>query len=188
MKNALILTGVWLGILVTAYAIVFWDQGVERPLPISVLEQQIQTMDPGYIHPDRLFSVSLPMGWSLAEDIDVALISDPNEMVTVRIVATDKEGLAPVLDEAFALEGLGEEFSQIASVSLPIGEWYGEDVSVTYRSQESHDVAYIRTQRADDWTILLIARGPERALEVLSENIEWIWDELAIPAVMPTLL
>ena len=40
MRNALILTGLWLGILVTAYAIVFWGNGIERPLPISVLDQQ----------------------------------------------------------------------------------------------------------------------------------------------------
>ena len=68
MKNALILTGVWLGILVTAYAIVFWDQGIDRPLPISVIEQQAELAEPDFIHPDRLFSASAPMGWQMGND------------------------------------------------------------------------------------------------------------------------
>lgn len=182
MRNALILTGVWLGILVTAYAIVFWDQGIDRPLPISVLEQQIQTAEPEYIHPDGLFSASIPMGWQMGEDIGIARMTDPNENVTVWIAATDTAGLDDVFDEAFELVDLGEDYSRIASVALPIGEWLGEDVSVTYRSESLDDIAYLRAQRAEDWTILLVARGPERALEVLSENVDWIWNELAIPA------
>lgn len=188
MKNALILTGVWLGILVTAYAIVFWDQGIDRPLPISVLEQQVQTLEPEYVHPDGLFSVSIPMGWQMGDDIDTARMTDPNETVSVWIVATDISGLDEVLDEAFAVVNLGEDFSRIASVSLPTGEWAGDDVSVTYRSESLDDVVYLRAQRADDWTIFLVARGPERALESFSENLDWIWSELAIPADMPTLL
>ena len=188
MKNALILTGVWLGILVTAYAIVFWDQGIDRPLPISVLEQQIQTVEPEYVHPDGLFSVSIPMGWQMAEEASIARMTDPNEYVTVWIVATDTAGLDDVLDEGFELVSLGEGYSRIASVSLPIGEWQGEDISVTYRSESLDDAVYLRVQRTDNWTILLVARGPERALEVLSENVRWIWSEMAIPADTVKLL
>ena len=188
MKNALILTGVWLGILVTAYAIVFWDQGIDRPLPISVLEQQIQTIEPEYIHPDGLFSVSAPMGWQIGDDIDTARMMDPNENVTVQIVATDTAVLDDVLDEIFALVGIGDDFSRIASVSLPMGEWLGDDVSVTYRSESADDVIFVRVQRPEDWTIVLIAKGQERTLEALSDNLEWIWSELAIPAETATLL
>ena len=182
MKNALILTGVWLGILVTAYAIVFWNQGIDRPLPISVLEQQVQTVEPEYVHPDGLFSVSAPVGWQMGEDIDTARMMDPNENVIVWIVATDTAVLDDVLDEAFVLVDIGDDFSRIASVSLPIDEWLGSDVSVTYRSESVDDVVFVRAQRPDDWTIFLVARGPERTLEALSNNLEWIWFELAIPA------
>ena len=188
MRNALILTGVWLGILLTAYAIVFWDQGIDRPLPISVLEQQVQMIESDYVHPDGLFSASIPMGWQMGEDIGKASMTDPNETVTVWILATDAAGLDDVLDEAFALVDLGEDLSRISSVSLPMGEWLGDDVSVIYRSETLDEVAFVRVQRPEDWTILLVARGPERAVEALSENLEWIWSELAIPADTPTLL
>jgi len=182
MRNALILTGVWLGILVTAYAIVFWDQGIDRPLPISVLEQQVQETEPEYVHPDGLFSVSAPTGWHVDEETTTARMTDPNKIATVWVAATDTAGLNDVLDEAFALIDIGDDFSMISSVSLPIGEWLGDDVSVTYRSEGVDDVVFIRMQRPGDWTILLMARGPELALEALSENLEWIWSELATPA------
>ena len=188
MKNALILTGVWLGILVTAYAIVFWDQGIDRPLPISVLEQQVQTVEPEYVHPEGLFSVSIPMGWQMSEDVESARMTDPNESITVWVVATDTAGFEDVSNEAFALVNVGEDFIRIASVSLPAGEWAGDDVSVTYRSESMDDVVFVRAQRPDDWTIFLVAQGPERVLEALSENLDWIWSELAIPADMLKLL
>ena len=182
MKNALILTVVWLGILAAAYAIVFWDQGVEQPLPFSVLEQQAELVAPDYVHPDGLFSVSAPMGWLMEEDGDIARMADPNDNITVWVVATNTAGLDDVIDEVFAWGEFGDDFSRIASVSLPIGEWLGDDVSVTYRSESMDDVVSIRAQRPDDWTILLVAHGQERTIEALSENLEWIWSELAVPA------
>ena len=33
MKNALLLLSVWVGIIVAAYAMVYWDRGIEQPLP-----------------------------------------------------------------------------------------------------------------------------------------------------------
>jgi antitoxin (DNA-binding transcriptional repressor) of toxin-antitoxin stability system len=80
------------------------------------------------------------------------------------------------------MAALGEDFSRISSVSLPMGAWSGDDVSVTYRSESVDDVVTVRAQRPDSWTILLVSRGPERALEALSENLDWIWSELSIPA------
>lgn len=188
MKNALILTGVWLGILVTAYAIVFWDQGMDRPLPISVLEHQAELSEPDFVHPDELFSVSAPMGWHVENGVDIARMTDPNEDVTVQIVFTQSSVLDDVLDEVFTLAGVGDDYSRIASVSLPMGEWLGNDVSVTYRSESADDVIFIRVQRPEDWTLALIAQGKEQMLDVLSDNLEWIWSEVEIPAATAKLL
>ena len=126
MKNALILTGVWLGILVTAYAIVFWDQGIDRPLPISVLEQQIQTVEPEYVHPDGLFSVSIPMGWQMAEDMAIARMTDPNEYATVWIVATDTAGLDDVLDEGFEYDGVVYRSLSAVATAITGSHWNGK--------------------------------------------------------------
>ncbi len=182
MRNALILTGVWLGILVTAYAVVYWDQGIDRPLPISILEQQVQTVDPEYIHPDGLFSASSPVGWQMESDGGMVTMNDPNENIQVSIMATDTGELDELIDDAFAWLELGEDFSRSASVALPLGEWDGSDVSVTYRSETADDVVSLQAQRPQEWSIVLVARGPERSLEAFSENLEWIWLQLAVPA------
>lgn len=181
MRNALILTAVWLGILVTAYAIVFWDQGIDRPLPISVLQERVQLAEPEYVHPDRLFSLPIPMGWQVIEEAGYVQMTDPNEHVTVWVVAVDTLELEPSLDAAFTLLDLGPEFV-MTSAALPSDAWTGEDVNVIYQRESEDDVVSVRARRPQEWTIVLLARGPERELESLSENIDWIWSELGIPA------
>lgn len=191
MKNALILTGVWLGILVTAYAIVFWDQGIERPLPISVLEQQAQVAEPGYVHPDALFSVSAPMGWYIQESLEYVHMVDPNEIITVWIIATEEMELDGPLAVAFSLLDVGDDlgdFSMVSSVSYPLDVWSGDDVAMTYRNESGDEDVVVRARRPEGWTIMMAARGPAGTLEALSENLEWIWSELQIPAATAKLL
>ena len=182
MKNALILTGVWLGILVAAYGIVFWDQGIDRPLPISLLEEQAQVAGENYVHPDGLFSASLPVGWQLKDAASIAWMTDPNETIDGWIIASDAAGLDEALSDAFMQIGLEEDYTLVASVSFPIEGWSGAEVQATYRSDSTADVVTIKAQRPADWTILLVARGPGKALDALAENLEWIWTELSIPA------
>ena len=170
MRNALILTGIWLGILVTAYAIVFWDQGIDRALPISVLKEQVQSAEPEYIHPDRLFSLPIPMGWQVIE-----------EAISVWVAAVDTLGLESSLDAVLMLLDLGPEFV-MTSAAVPADAWAGEDVGVIYQRESEDDVVSVRARRPQDLTVVMLARGPEGALDALSENIEWIWSELGIPA------
>ena len=182
MKNALILTAVWLGILVTAYTIVFWDQGIDRPLPISVLEQQVQSAKPDYVHPDGLFSLQIPMGWRMQEVLEYVQLTDPNENITVWIIATEKMELDVTLVVAFSLLDVGEDFYMVSSVSLPPDAWSGDDVAMIYQSENEDEVVTVRARRPDEWTVMMAARGPAGAVEVLTENLGWIWSELAIPA------
>ena len=182
MKNALILTGVWLGILVTAYAIVFWDQGIDRPLPISLLEQQEQVAAPDFVHPDGLFCLQVPMGWYMQEALEYVHMTDPNESISVWVIATDTMELDAALVVGFSLLDVGDDFTMVSSVSLPLDVWFGDEVAMTYQSEDEDDVVGVRARRPDEWTVMMIARGSEGALEALSENLEWIWAEMAIPA------
>ncbi|MFC2078547.1 hypothetical protein ACFLSZ_01045 [Candidatus Bipolaricaulota bacterium] len=181
MRNALILTGVWLGILVAAYAIVFWDQGIDRPLPISLLEEQVRVSAPEYVHPDGLFSLSVPMGWQVEADIEYAEMTDPNANITVWVIAVNTMDLDVLLNEALALTDLETKF-EVTTGGLPEDAWTGEEVSVIYQSEGEGDVLTVRAQRPNQWAVAMLARGPERAIEALSENLEWIWSELAVPA------
>ncbi len=181
MRNALILTGVWLGILVTAYAIVFWGQGIDRPLPISLLEEQVHSSELEYVHPEGLFSVPILMGWQVEEEVGYVEMTDPNADIAVWVVAVETTELDAALDAALTLVDLGPEFVMTSSDVLA-DVWAGEDVSVIYQSDGEDDAVLVRARRPEKWTVLLLARGSERALDAFSENLEWIWSELAIPA------
>ena len=192
MRNALILTGMWLGILVTAYAIVFWDQGIERPLPISILEQQAELAAPDFVHSGGVFSMSVPMGWDMDKVLGVYVhMTDPNAIITVWIIATEEMDLDGTLAVAFSLLDVGDdasEFNMVSSVSLPLDMWFGDDVSMTYQEDGGDDVVSIRARRPNEWTVMMVARGARRDIEALTENLEWIWSELAIPANTAVLL
>jgi hypothetical protein len=182
MRNALILTGLWLGILVTAYAIVFWGNGIERPLPISVLEQQgVTATESEYTQPDGLFSVSIPMGWQVVTDTGYVEMEDPNGTVIVWVAAEDTSTLTETLTDALALAGAGPEFSA-SSLDLPAEPWDGAPVDVTYRSDASSEIVEIRAERPEGQAVVLLVRGPEKAVAALSDNLDWIWASLAIPA------
>ena len=181
MRNALILTGIWLGILLTAYTIVFWDQGIDRPLPISLLEEQVQSAEAEYVHLDRLFSLPIPMGWQVIEEAEYVQMTDPNETISVWVVVVDTLELETSLDAALTLLDLGPGFVT-TSGAVPTDEWTGVDVGATYRHESEDDMVSVRARRPQNWTVVMLARGPERALDALFENIEWMWSELGIPA------
>ena len=187
MRNALILTGVWLGILVTAYAIVFWDQGIDRPLPISLLEQQVEVTVSEIVHPDGLFSLTVPMGWNVAEDNAIAEMSDPNDNVTVWVFALDVIDLDIAVAEAFSVAELDAEF-ELVSQDAQAESWTGEDVRAVYGNQSGNDMVSVRVQSPEKWTVVMLAHGSDRALDVLSENLDWIWSEVTIPAAELLLL
>jgi hypothetical protein len=181
MKNAMILTGIWLGILVTAYGIVYWDKGIDRPLPISVLEQQTHARPSEYFHPDGLFSVSIPVGWRVKENLAYVEMTGPNGAVTVWAVAVRETELARALDDAFSLVQLDAGF--VSSFDAEAAEpWAGEETLVTYRRGVNDSVIYVRALRPDRITVVLLAMGPENALDALSENVDWIWSTVTIPA------
>lgn len=182
MRNALILTGLWLGILVTAYAIVFWGNGIERPLPISVLDQDAtSTTASQYTQPDSLFSVSIPLGWQTIYDAEYLEITDPNRIVSVWVLAENTDSLDEAVQQALTISGEDTDIS-IGGTDLPSEPWDGTAVSVNLVSSRNDHVISIRAQRPQDWTVIVLSRGSQNALDALSENLDWIWSSLTIPA------
>jgi len=181
MRNALILTGVWLGILVTAYAIVFWDQGIDRPLPISVLEQAAVETTAEYVQPDGLFSAAIPTGWAVVEEATYVRLTDPNETISVWLVAVSSADVETAVEQAIDATGAGM-LTMTSTLPIPSVPWGGEMTAITYVSDSDDEQLHARLQRPDDWTVVLLAQGSEGALDALAQNLEWIWSELTIPA------
>jgi hypothetical protein len=182
MRNALILTGLWLGILITAYAIVFWGNGIDRPLPISVLDQQTATAtESEYAQPDGLFSVSIPVGWQTVQNADYLEIDDPNGLVSVWVIAENTTSLEEALNDVLTVAGDASSFV-VDPADLPSEPWDGSAVTVTSTSDAGDEVILLRAERPQDWTVVMAARGSEKVLTALSENLDWIWSSLSVPA------
>ena len=181
MRNALILTGVWLGILVTAYAIVFWDQGIDRPLPISVLEQAAVTTTSEYVQPDGLFSVSIPAGWAVVEEASYVRLTDPDDSISVWLVAVSAADVETAVEQAIDTTGAGM-LTMISTQPIASGPWGGETTAITYVSDSDDGQLRARLQRSEDWTVVLFAQGSEGELDALAQDLDWLWTELTIPA------
>jgi len=181
MRNALILTGVWLGILVTAYAIVFWDQGIDRPLPISILEQQTEAVGETYIHPDGLFSLAIPTGWQAQDAVEYVQLTDSDASVTVWAMALETGDMDAAVGEAFELAGVGSDF-EMTAVAEVSGTWDPEEMYSMYRNEDDAEAVGVYARRTEFLTVVLLARGAVQAVEALAGDIEWMWAELAIPA------
>ncbi len=177
MKNALLLLSVWVGIIVAAYAMVYWDRGVEQPLPISVLEPA----DATYIDPDGRFSLVVPPAWDLEEMETLVLLTDPSGEIEVRIFSVEQE-----IPEVALLLALGIIDADPASEAVAVEEI--SPVGATERAvkitgpadedETSYGLAYLY----EGESIVLLVRGDKKALENRTEDLGRIEAGIAIPA------
>ena len=177
MKNALLLLSVWVGIIVAAYAMVYWDRGIEQPLPISVLEPAGTT----YVDPNGRFSLVVPAAWDLEEMGTLVLLTDPSGAIEVTIFSVEQE-----VPEAALLLALGiidadpaseamavEEISPAGATERAVKIWGPADGDET-----SYGLAYLYEGES---TVLLV-RGDGKALESRAEDLAFIEAGIRVPA------
>ncbi|MBU0596165.1 hypothetical protein KJ567_05735 [Candidatus Bipolaricaulota bacterium] len=185
MKNALLLTTIWLAILFAAYAIVYWDQGIEEPFPISVLEQAGEV---AYADPDGSFSLTLPVGWSVEEIENAVLISAPGADLRGWVLAIEGEDLEVALEAAWGL--IDPEFAAepMGLESLDPQDDEGTAVIAHYDGEEAVETIYAVAQSFEGTAIVLLVRGSAEAAEIYATELAEILKGLAVPAFEATLL
>ncbi len=177
MKNALLLLSIWVGIIVAAYAMVYWDRGIEQPLPISVFEPADST----YVDPNGRFSLVVPSAWDLEEMETFVLLTDPSGEIEVRIFSVEQE-----IPEAALLLALGIIDADPASEAVAVEEI--SPVGAAERAvkisgpadedETSYGLAYLY----EGESVVLLVRGDEKALEHRAEDLGRIEAGIAIPA------
>jgi hypothetical protein len=177
MKNAVFLLSVWVGIIVAAYAMVYWDRGIEGPLPISIVEPA----ESRYADPDGRFSLVYPASWDLEETETFVLLSDPS--VEIEVTVSSVEQLVPEAALLFAL-GItnaepGSEPVAVEEVSPPGAAERAVKISGPANAGDaSYGFAYLY----EGETIVLLVRGDEAALADRSADLDRIEAGIAIPA------
>jgi len=84
MKNAMILFGIWVGIILAAYALVYMGDGGPTPAEIALAERIAART---YVDPAGRFQLEIPTGWRIGEIEDGVHVADPLDQIEVWIVA-----------------------------------------------------------------------------------------------------
>lgn len=182
MKNALLLVGLWVGIIVFAYGVVYWDGGPPevpylRPLAVS------ETV---YDDPGGLFRMGIPSGWRIeGTDPFVTIVAPDDELRVVALSVADEDPMAAIqavwviVDPAFALVPVAtEELGRTAPIK--------GSVKVTY-DPGNDDIAYAIANTLAGETIVLIVRGSSAAAERRRDEIGHI-EALTLPVPGATLV
>ncbi|HHK67495.1 MAG TPA: hypothetical protein ENJ47_03735 [Candidatus Acetothermia bacterium] len=119
MRNAMILVGLWIGIILTAYSVVYVNSGVPNPVEISAL---VRIASRTYTDPDGRFELVLPPGWQEKEEGGALHLTGPLEeveawivpvadMAAVRAIETAWEAADPCLTRSY------DSFSEMEPVN-----------------------------------------------------------------------
>jgi len=177
MKNALLLLSLWVGIIVAAYAMVYWDRGIEPPLPISMLEPAGST----YADPDGRFSLAVPSTWSLEETETLVLLTDPSGKIEVTAFTVEES-----IPEAALLVALGIVDADPASEAVAV-----EEIPAVGASERAvkiavpasgNEVSYGLAYLHNGESIVFLVRGDGKALETRAEDLEFIEAGIMVPA------
>ena len=177
MKNALLLLSIWVGIIVFAYVVVFWDQAVEPSLPISVPESTSYA----YVDPDGVFGLAVPSAWAIEETKTSVLLTDPLGEIEVTAFAVEEPIPETALLVALGLVGPDGASEAIGAEELPLVGASERGIRITgptCEGEASYGLAYLY----EGQSIVLLVRGDEGALEDRREELDLIEAGITVPA------
>jgi len=182
MKNALVLTTIWVAILFAAYAIVYWDQGVNESFPISVLEQENA---PSYVDPEGRFSLVVPVGWSIEQTETAVEIRSPSEGLSAWVLVIESDDLEAALEAAWGMIAPDLDFEPVAVEAL---ESPNQAVIARYDEGEGGDTIYGVAIPYEGSAVVLLVRGARDLADAYADDLDEILRGLAVPAFEATLL
>ncbi len=186
MKNAMILTGLWVAILATAYSIVYWAPGSPSILPVTVLKTSDSSAT--YAHPEGRFDLSVPSDWSVVEVENGAQASGPGSRVAGWVVFVEDEDLCRAVDAAIL--SVDPDLDEMAAIEEPAMD----DPCLAMRvrpAQEEADVSEYLSVRAvgiEDGVLVMLLLSDSLTPEALLRELDTLWDGVRIPAEETILL
>jgi hypothetical protein len=179
MKNALFLLSIWVGIIVAAYALVYWDQGIEQPLPISISEQSAIA----YVDPSGRFSLAVPPAWDIDESETFVVLTDPSDEIEVTVFSVEQ----PVPEAALLVAlGITDSVSPDEAVTVeelsPSGE--AERAVRIAGPAEEGKIRYGLAYLYQGESIVVLVRGSVTALRERSGDLDLIETGIRIPAAI----
>jgi len=186
MRNALLLTAIWLGILVAAYGIVYWDQGIDQPLPISIFEEESALEVPVYSDPSQVLNVPVPDGWTVVNEAASVHLSPLDGGLKLWIVPTE------VLDVEIAFTAALEQAGIVIA-------WEDLDVAWADGPEDAMlaTIGYVADggRQVLGWLVsgdgpdaVVIAFGEIEIMDAERDSIDEVLQGIATPELVPVLI
>lgn len=178
MKNAMILLGLWIGIILAAYSIAYVDSGGPTPVELSSLARIANRT---YVDPSGRFELVVPIGWRTAQEGNLLHLTDPlekvdawivpvDDMAAVRAIETAWERAAPCFEKEFG------SFSEMTPVEPEIRK-----VRIDYRAA-SDLLASGAAHVVRGGTIVLLVRGDLATCQGReADDLEGLEETLTVP-------
>jgi len=181
MKNAMILLGLWIGIILTAYSLVYIDGGGPTPSQLALLERLAERT---YVDPEGRFQFEAPPGWRVRETVDGVHLVDPLEKIEAWIQVIDDIGVARAIEIACVIASPcpGKEFARFDELAPP--DFAERKVRITYDAEDEETTLYGIGFVLLRETIVLIVQGDRSACEQRTAELESIEGSLVAPAVL----
>jgi hypothetical protein len=179
MKNALVLVGLWIGIILTAYTLVYWNNEALSPAQLALFER---LADRTYLDATGRFEVELLPGWR-AESVDYGVrLIDPVERIEAWVLAVDETAGTEAIDLAWEIADPCFDMESVAFEELPT-EGPGEaSVKITYVAEDQNLDAYGVAHVALSGSIVTLVRGDRDVWERRADELKAIEASLTVPA------
>ena len=160
MKNAMILVGLWVGIILTAYALVYVDGGGPTPGQLALLERLAQRT---YVDTEGRFQFEAPAGWRVSEDDDVVHLVGPVEEIEAWILVIEDMGAPRAIEIACERTDPCPEKTFVSFEELPPPAFADRKIRITYETDDKevliYGVGFVRPGE----TVVLLVRGDRTA-------------------------
>ena len=169
MRNAVFLAGIWVGIIIFAYGVVYWGSG---PTEIPYLPD-IPFTETVYVDPAGQYEITLPPGWVARDEGDMLLVVGPEREIqgSVSILAGD-DLEAAVADAWAAYRPEAVPSPERVTVGSDF-DTDGPDWHVDYRLPDD-GAAVAKAYTGEGSIAVLIVEGPAEILDKRTADIEAI--------------
>jgi len=180
MKNAMILVGLWVGIILVAYTLVYVDSDEPTPAQLALLER---LADRTYVDPDGRFQFEAPPGWRVRENLDGVHLIGPLERIEAWIHVVDDLGVGRAVEIVCEIANPCPDKELAAFDELAPPEFAQRKVKLTYETEDEETLLYGIGYVLVRETVVLIVRGDRLACEQRVADLLRIEESLIAPAL-----
>ena len=180
MRNAMILLGLWVGIILAAFALVYVNVDGPNPGELELLARRVERT---YVEPDGRYQFEAPAGWRVEPTPDGVRLVGPVEQIEAWITVVDDIGVARAIEIGCEIASPcpGKEFVSFEEQAPPA--FAQRKVRISYETEDEdaglYGVGFVLLRE----TIVLIVRGDRTAIELRAAELARIEGTLTAPAL-----